>query len=126
MLKKELVTYVSEITHPPLLPLCVAYSPQPRRSAAAAISGRNITVGELLTQYFENMEVQYPSTVMNVVRMGDKLKPSGPDAPPCTTCGLPLDGGGNALVLGAPDTGEAPSKQCYGCVRATHRASQHS
>ena len=100
MFKKELATFVTEVVEPSLLPLCVAYSAQPKHSAAAATSGRNITVGELLTQYMESMEVQYPSTVMNVVRMGDKLKYANPDAEPCAICGLPADGGGNGLTLG--------------------------
>lgn len=101
-----------------LLPLCIAYSAQPKHSAAAATSGRNITVGELLTQYMESMELQYPSTVMNVVRMGDKLKAK--DGEPCTICGLPVDGRGN-LTLGAEEEC-VPSRLCYGCMRATHGA----
>ncbi|KAI5797000.1 hypothetical protein FPQ18DRAFT_137516 [Pyronema domesticum] len=125
--KKELVTFVTEITEPPLVPLCIAYSLTPKHSAAAATSGRNITVGELLTQYFDNMELQYPSTVMNVVRMGDRLKPSNPEADPCTTCGLPADENSEGLTLGSrEDTGEARGKLCYGCMRATHGAAPHS
>ncbi|KAA8913239.1 hypothetical protein FN846DRAFT_930205 [Sphaerosporella brunnea] len=125
--KKELVTYISEIVTPPLLPLCVGFSSTPKHSAAAATSGKNITVGELMTQYFESMEAQYPSTVSNVVRMGDRLKlpGRGEEEDSCAMCGLLMDKGGNGLTLGAQEVVEGGERRkvCYGCMRATHGAS---
>jgi cytoplasmic tRNA 2-thiolation protein 2 len=122
--KKELATFVTEITSPPLTELCTAWSPTPKHSAAAATSARNITVGELLTQYFENMELQYPSTVSNVLRMGDRLKFAGGDEM-CRMCGLPVEAGGSGLTLGEEEEEvEEQRKLCYGCMRATHDASE--
>ncbi|KAI5852254.1 hypothetical protein BZA05DRAFT_397335 [Tricharina praecox] len=121
--KKELVTFVKDVVQPSLWGLCTAEEGRQRHSAANAISARNITVGELLTQYFETMEVQYPSTVSNVVRMGDRLKTVGEERRCCTLCGLSVDGGGNGLTLGAEENGdEVPREMCYGCLRSTHGA----
>jgi len=83
-------------------------------------------MGELLTQYFESMEIQYPSTVSNVVRMGGKLRPADPEAKVCRICGLPVDDGGNELTLGADCDGQATSNMCYGCMRTTHGSADFS
>jgi len=121
--KKELVTFARDVLQPSLWGLCVAEEGRQKHTAANAISARNITVGELLTQYFETMEVQYPSTVSNVVRMGDRLKTAGEERMCCKLCGLPVDGGGNGLTLGAQDDGdESPREMCYGCLRSIHGA----
>ena len=121
---KELVTYAKEIVDPPLMPLCTAYSEEPKHSAAKATSGRNITVDELMTQYFEQMEAQYPAIVSNVVRTADRLKVEHPDAKACIICGLPGDGGNSGLTLGAEtETEGASDGMCYGCLRSTHGAS---
>jgi cytoplasmic tRNA 2-thiolation protein 2 len=124
LFKKELVTYAFEITQPSLIPLCGAYSSIPKHSPAAATSGRNITVGELMTQYFDSMEVQYPSTVSNVVRMGDRLKPSSSKTKTCSLCGLFIDEGANDLTLGAQGQQVEAGEMCYGCMRSTHGASR--
>lgn len=120
---KELVTYAKELADPPLISLCWAYSEEPKHSAAKATSGRNITVDELMTQYFEQMEEQYPSIVSNVVRTANRLKVEDPNAEHCVICGLPGDGGASGLTLGAQEETEGISDgMCYGCLRSTHGA----
>ncbi|KAL7268955.1 Cytoplasmic tRNA 2-thiolation protein 2 [Rhizina undulata] len=139
ILKKELATYVTLTlpTSAPLLPLCVAYNSQPKYSANAAASGRNITIDELMTQYFETIEEQYPSIVANVVRTAGKLLPprTGNDLD-CRICGLPGDGGGGELTLSAltlnsgvavkngreenRSGGVGEGRMCYGCARSFH------
>ncbi|KAI5787138.1 hypothetical protein EDC01DRAFT_174710 [Geopyxis carbonaria] len=122
ILKKELVTYTSEIVEPPLMPLCIAYSSKPKHSVETATSGRNITVDELMVQYFESMEEQYPSIVSNVTRTADRLTAVDPDATVCKLCGLPGDGSGG-LILGVD---ESSTGMCYGCMRSTHDAASYS
>lgn len=124
----------------PLLALCAAYSAQPKHSAASAASGRNITIDELMTQYFESIETQYPSIVANVVRTAGKLKPPPPgsaDGGPCMICGLPGDGAGGDMTLSAltlnagvnegekPGNGNKRSDMCYGCARSTYGAASY-
>lgn len=142
LLKSELVNYVSlELpgAPAPLLPLCVAYSAQPKHSAAGAASGRNITIDELMTQYFESIETQYPSIVANVVRTAGKLQPlrGNANGESCRICGLPGDGAGGDMTLsaltlnaqandgGKPDNGNKRSGMCYGCARSTYGAASY-
>lgn len=142
LLKSELVNYVS-LTLPgspePLLSLCVAYSTEPKHSAAKAVSGRNITIDELMIQYFEGIETQYPSIVANVVKTAGKLEPPQGDVrkDSCRICGLPGDGAGgdmtlSALTLNETVSGEEKSENgnkrngmCYGCARSTHGATSY-
>lgn len=123
----------------PLLPLCAAYSAQPKHSAASAASGRNITIDELMTQYFESIETQYPSIVANVVRTAGKLQPlrGSADGGHCMICGLPGDGAGGDMTLSAltlnaganegekPRNGNKRSDMCYGCARSTYGAASY-
>lgn len=117
----------------PLLPLCVAYSAQPRHSAASAASGRNITIDELMAQYFESIETQYPSIVANVVKTAGKLQPlrGNADGEACSICGLPGDGAGGDMALSAltlnagAGPGNKSSAMCYGCARSTHGAAPY-
>ncbi|KAL0633330.1 Cytoplasmic tRNA 2-thiolation protein 2 [Maublancomyces gigas] len=142
LLKSELVNYVSlslPASREPLLLLCAAYSAQPKHSAASAASGRNITIDELMTQYFESIETQYPSIVANVVRTAGKLQPlrGSADGGHCMICGLPGDGAGGDMTLSAltlnagADEGEKPrngnkrSDMCYGCARSTYGAASY-
>lgn len=124
LFKKELVTFTSEILDEPIIGLCVGYSAQPKHTAAAATSGRNITVDELMTQYFEQMEQTYPSIVNNVVRTADRLTVVEKEAERCRICGLPGDGGLSGLTLGELPGEEGESGMCYGCMRATYGAKE--
>jgi cytoplasmic tRNA 2-thiolation protein 2 len=124
LLKKELVTYAG-LPEVGFLELCKGYSPTPKYSAAVAGSGRNITIDELMTHYFEGIETTYPSIVANVVQTAGKLtaENGASQSQKCRICGLPGDGGGGGLVLGPKGKREGEgSDLCYGCARSVHGA----
>ncbi|KAF7190241.1 Cytoplasmic tRNA 2-thiolation protein 2 [Pseudocercospora fuligena] len=79
-----------------------------RSDTRAPVSTKNTTIDDLMQQYFQTVEQEYPSIVANVVRTTNKLK-----APSislieqlCELCSMPLEG-------------QAPAKSrlCYGCIR---------
>ncbi|KAF2216414.1 hypothetical protein CERZMDRAFT_93709 [Cercospora zeae-maydis SCOH1-5] len=78
------------------------------RSVKTAVSTKNTTIDDLMAQYFENVEQEYPSIVANVVRTAGKLQPTtlAEVEQQCELCNLPLEG-------------QAPgrSRLCYGCIR---------
>ncbi|PWW74824.1 hypothetical protein C7212DRAFT_297968 [Tuber magnatum] len=130
LLKKELAVYVSLEAPTPLHPLCFGVAKGKKKYAAV---GKGITIDELMTQYFEGIEGQYPSIVANVVRTAGKLVTEGGVVRigRCKICGLPRDGGGGELVLdagtklGEGSSGEVNgngSDMCYGCARSVHGA----
>jgi cytoplasmic tRNA 2-thiolation protein 2 len=69
LLKKELVTF-SYLTVPPLTDLIV----QQESSSNISASSKNTTIDDLMAQYFETVEKDYPSIVANVVRTSSKLQ----------------------------------------------------
>lgn len=129
LLKKELVTY-STLTSPSLTPLI---TPGPSLSQLSA-SSKDTTIDDLMTQYFESVEQNYPSIVANVVRTSSRL-----DAPilskgfkPCNICCLPVVTGTQGLHGWGGDQAEKLDKHvgsiasnindeslCYGCARST-------
>ncbi|RPB00031.1 hypothetical protein L873DRAFT_1766628 [Choiromyces venosus 120613-1] len=146
LLKKEVAVYVSLDLPTPLRPLCFAVPQEGEgeegeggRKKYAAV-GKGITIDELMTQYFEGIEGQYPSIVANVVRTAGKLVTEGGVVRigRCKICGLPRDGGGGELVLDAETKlGESSNREangnghgekkegsdmCYGCARSVHGA----
>ncbi|KXT17424.1 hypothetical protein AC579_5701 [Pseudocercospora musae] len=79
-----------------------------RSDTRAPVSTRNTAIDDLMQQYFQSVEQEYPSIVANVVRTTNKLK-----APAirlveqlCELCSMPL-------ARQAP----AQSRLCYGCIR---------
>ncbi|KAI9875221.1 MAG: cytoplasmic tRNA 2-thiolation protein 2 [Pleopsidium flavum] len=134
LLKKELSTY-SSLTSPPLTPLIVGQS----SSRPISASAKSTTIDDLMSQYFESVETNYPSIVANVVRTSSKL--SAPQFEPkdqnCKLCGLPIaDGSGGMHGWGGDQqkeigTGKSEvanvltaSGLCYGCARSMHGAKQ--
>ncbi|KAG0125940.1 hypothetical protein HOY82DRAFT_587373 [Tuber indicum] len=140
LLKKELLVYVSLEVPTPLRPLCFGAAEEGEGKGGYAAVGKGITIDELMTQYFEGIEGQYPSIVANVVRTAGKLVTEGGVVRigRCKICGLPRDGGGGELVLDAETKlGESSSGEvngngsggkkeggdmCYGCARSVHGA----
>ena len=123
LLKKELVTFIS-MTSPPLTDLIIYKESSSRISA----SSKQTTIDDLMIQYFESVEENYPSIVANVVRTSSKLKPlTGDETAVCGLCGLPMvegtDGifgwGGDQNSTSQPvkDNGH-DSILCYGCSRS--------
>lgn len=132
VLKKELYTY-STLTSPPLTFLISSK----RSSAQVSASAKSTTIDDLMSQYFESVESNYPSIVANVVRTSSKLRapPFEPEESKCELCGLPVaDGTGGIHGWGGDQSKDPiPSKPessdvlpnsglCYGCARAMHGA----
>lgn len=101
LLSKEISSYVSMV-EPPLDALIVHNGSKP------TVSTKNTSVDDLMRQYFESVERNYPSVVANVVKTTGKLR--APDLMAmmehCELCDMPLQ-------TGAPER----SRLCYGCIR---------
>ncbi|KAF2126476.1 hypothetical protein P153DRAFT_297527 [Dothidotthia symphoricarpi CBS 119687] len=127
VLKKELVSYTN-MADPGLRPL--VYEPS-SGATQASTSSKNTTIDDLMKQYFESVEENFPSIVSNVVRTTGKLQ-MPTDAtldPPCSLCGMPVSGGrfgihgwGGDQEDGIDDLPvDAASRICYGCTRSMSR-----
>lgn len=124
VLKQELTSFVS-LTSPPLTDIIRHQEPSSHVSASSKLT----TIDDLMTQYFESVEQNYPSIVANVVRTSSKLKPletDGTDA--CGLCGLPVEEGTDGIYGwgGDQNPDSRPARQdnehrsilCYGCSRS--------
>ena len=101
LLSKEIAAFVG-LVEPPLVDLVLEKAPKP------AVSTKNTTIDDLMRQYFESVEQDYPSVVANVVKTAGKLRASSLSdvEQQCELCKMPLDGQ-------APER----SRLCYGCIR---------
>lgn len=120
LLRKELGAYAS-IASPSLTPLI--------REAPTHMptSSKDTTIDDLMTQYFESVEQNYPSIVANVVRTSGRLvAPSTLECTnACAICGHPImnalwggDQVDSAISQLADSNGSECSKAlCYGCAR---------
>jgi cytoplasmic tRNA 2-thiolation protein 2 len=123
ILKKELVTFSSLII-PPLMDLIIYQESSLNISA----SSKDTTIDELMAQYFESVEKDYPSIVANVVRTSSKLQPLSLDeTTDCGLCGLPVDEGTDGIYGWGGDQNsvsrvaraiDQDSILCYGCSRS--------
>lgn len=124
LLKKELVMF-SSLSSSPLNDLIVYQSPSIEVSASA----KSTTIDDLMAQYFESVEENYPSIVANVVRTSSKLKAPVIAGNPvtCGLCKLPVakntDGiygwGGDQGSFARPTVLESDHGiLCYGCARS--------
>ncbi|KAI6715858.1 hypothetical protein JHW43_001680 [Diplocarpon mali] len=122
LLKKELVAFGS-LTKPPLTDLIVYQNASSHISASSKLT----TIDDLMIQYFESVEQNYPSIVANVVRTSSKLKPLNNDITTgCGLCGLGVsegtDGicgwGGDQNPYSRPVRENDHSIICYGCSRS--------
>ena len=120
LLRKEVGAYANMIS-PSLTPLlCEAPSRTPT-------SSKNTTIGDLMTEYFDSVEQNYPSIVANVVRTSSRLvAPStSPGTYTCAICGYPIvneSWGGDQRDSAVPqfangDTSKHGKANCYGCAR---------
>ncbi|CZT19714.1 related to Cytoplasmic tRNA 2-thiolation protein 2 [Ramularia collo-cygni] len=100
LLNKELKSYVSFI-EPPFDDGFVTAEVKP------IVSTKNTTIDDLMEQYFDSVEKEYPSIVANVVRTTGKLvTPALSQTEQCELCNNPLEGH-------APEK----SRLCYSCIR---------
>jgi len=125
LLKKEIVKF-SSLTSPPLTDIIVYQSQATQVSA----SSKSTTIDDLMAQYFESVEENYPSIVANVVRTSSKLK--APEvyssSTACGLCGLPvvegtdgIHGWGGDQSLDIKSSVEERKEfgiLCYGCSRS--------
>jgi cytoplasmic tRNA 2-thiolation protein 2 len=128
VLKKELFSYIN-LAEPALSAL--VYEPI-SGATQASTSSKNTTIDDLMKQYFESVEENFPSIVSNVVRTTGKLEiPVGAASNPCCTlCGMPVPGGrfgihgwGGDQHDGAEDgSGVSSGSLCYGCTRSIPQA----
>ncbi|KAJ4299751.1 Cytoplasmic tRNA 2-thiolation protein 2 [Kalmusia sp. IMI 367209] len=86
LLKKELASYVDIVGGS--LPSLVRES----APTQASMSSKNTTIDDLMKQYFESVEENFPSIVSNVVRTTGKLEatPSSAGTPRCDLCSMPV------------------------------------
>ncbi|KAI1005010.1 Cytoplasmic tRNA 2-thiolation protein 2 [Podosphaera aphanis] len=122
VLRKELVAF-SYLAIPSLQDL-ILYDLAPCYVSA---SSKSATIDDLMAQYFESAEENYPSIVANVVRTCSKLKPIEESVRKiCALCQLAIDRGiecasawtGNEKFAQGPK--KTPLDQtmlCYGCLR---------
>ena len=123
VLKQELLSFCS-LTTPPLTDLIIYQEPSSHVSSSSKLT----TIDDLMTQYFQSVEENYPSIVANVVRTSSKLKPLSMDgAAACGLCGLPVEEGTDGIFGWGgdqnPDARPARESEhhgilCYGCSRS--------
>ena len=101
LLRKEVVAYAS-LVEPTLKSLIIDDPVKP------AVSTKNTTIDDLMKQYFESVEQEYPSIVANVVKTSGKLRatPLQQIEQQCELCDAPLE-----------DHAPERSRLCYGCLR---------
>ncbi|KAF7865213.1 hypothetical protein EAF04_006190 [Stromatinia cepivora] len=123
ILKKEIMTFSTSSS--PLPELVVYQEPSSHISA----SSKSTTIDDLMAQYFESVEENFPSIVANVVRTSSKLKPiTDHISKGCGICGLPVAEGTDGIYGwgGDQNPDSRPSREdissntvlCYGCSRS--------
>ena len=128
VLKKELVSYIN-MANPGLSTLVHETS---SGATQASTSSKNTTIDDLMTQYFESVEENFPSIVANVVRTTSKLE-ARPDAlsdPQCSLCSMPVSGGRFGIHGWGGDQQDGDDFEstnnkkniCYGCTRSLPKA----
>ncbi|KAJ4362378.1 Cytoplasmic tRNA 2-thiolation protein 2 [Neocucurbitaria cava] len=124
VLKKELVSYIN-MAEPSLATL--VYEPS-SGATQASMSSKNTTIDDLMKQYFESVEENFPSIVSNVVRTTGKLdRPATSTSDTyCSLCSMPVPGGrfgihgwgGDQQDGVNAESNEGTSNLCYGCTRS--------
>ena len=124
LLRKEIVTY-SSLTDPPLTALLF----ESANASQASASSKENTIDDLMIQYFESVECNYPSIVANVVRTsGRLLAPLSENSIPCRICSFPVAHGAQGLygwngdqqpgTLNEDPADAVGETVCYGCSRS--------
>lgn len=126
LLRKEITAYASMVS-PSLTPLISEVSPK------VSASSRDTTIDDLMSQYFESVEQNYPSIVANVVRTSGRLNPPAmlEGCHSCSICGDGISTGSwggeqqDSVILSHPAdrNGENTALAlCYGCARTALKA----
>lgn len=128
VLKKELISYVN-MSDSDLASLVHETSSGPTQ---VSTSSKNTTIDDLMKQYFESVEENFPSIVANVVRTTGKLQ-ARPDAlsdPKCSLCNMPVPDGRFGIHGWGGDQHDNNDSEsegnkrniCYGCTRSLPKA----
>ncbi|CAK7269744.1 Cytoplasmic tRNA 2-thiolation protein 2 [Sporothrix epigloea] len=143
LFRNELVLYLNTVAQPPLTEGDLVLLPESTTFTPAVVSHKDLSIEEVMTRYFAEVELNYPSIMANVVRTTAKLERHGygPDdghghehadgghkVIGCRVCGMPLDEAGNERWKG--ETGHLDGfgssssgrlgQLCYGCERSIH------
>ncbi|KAF2008386.1 cytoplasmic tRNA 2-thiolation protein 2 [Aaosphaeria arxii CBS 175.79] len=128
VLKKELASYV-ELSDPSLSTFVHEGS---TLATQASMSSKNTTIDDLMKQYFESVEENFPSIVANVVRTTGKLEASevAQSDPRCSLCKMPVvqgrfgihGWGGDQQDGLLPAGADTATGLCYGCTRSMPRS----
>jgi len=121
LLKRELVSFSS------MTPRIADLITKKEALSNVSASSKQTTIDDLMTQYFESVEENYPSIVANVVRTSSKLKPvTGDEKEACGMCGLLVTEGTDGIFGWGGDQ-KLDSRLarethhnilCYGCSRS--------
>ncbi|CAK7242135.1 MAG: Cytoplasmic tRNA 2-thiolation protein 2 [Sporothrix thermara] len=148
LFRNELVLYLSAVAQPPLTEGDFVVLPASATSSSAAVvSHKDLSIEEVMTRYFAEVEANYPSIVANVVRTTAKLERQSSDhdhdhdhghdhgngehtssSSGCRVCGMPLDEAGNERWKGEIGHLDGPEgipisrveRLCYGCERSIY------
>ncbi|KAK0670622.1 hypothetical protein QBC41DRAFT_387928 [Cercophora samala] len=136
ILRKELVEF-TKLTSPPLSGLIPDDSE--KNPGAQVLNHKDLSIEEVMTRYFADVEKNYPSVVANVARTSARLVRmlDGEDKKGCGLCGMPMDGEGDERWrgelgerdLGTKEEGKTETEEerhqregrrglCYGCQRS--------
>lgn len=131
VLRKELVTFAG-LTEPRLDDLLQDGNGQgdgngKTNGKGAVVSHRDLSIEEVMTRYFAEVEESYPSVVANVARTTGKLVRVGGEQKEgsgnwCGLCRMPLDEEGDERwrgELGLDSGARTKARLCYGCERST-------
>lgn len=136
VLKKELITFTKLLINAnPALSNTIIYEPSLKHISA---SNKATTIDDLMIQYFESVEENYPSIVANVVRTSSKLV-AGPTTTSssenetknksCGICGFPVEAGTDGIFGWGGDQNDTSVLErghegvgilCYGCWRSVN------
>lgn len=115
LFRSELLQY-SALTEPLLTDLVAPDTSGP----SAVVSHKDVSIDEVMTRYFADVEENYPSIVANVVRTTAKLERRDEEDRCCGLCGMGMDELGDERWKGemGDDGGGEDERLCYGCARA--------
>lgn len=119
LFRNELVRYTT-LVKPPLTDLITE---DDAIGSGAVVSLRDVSIDEVMTRYFTEVEEKFPSIVANVVRTTAKLeRTSGTGVDRCCgLCGMDLDTLGDQRWKGemGDDENDGDERLCYGCLRTS-------
>lgn len=132
VLKKELVSYIN-MAETGLKTLVHETS---TGTTQASTSSKNTTIDDLMKQYFESVEENFPSIVANVVRTTSRLeaRPGALSDPKCSLCSMPVPGGRFGIHGWGGDQQDGDNFEsthssrtmCYGCTRSIPKATTNT